>query len=90
VIGLHIKEKWGQIDPATKKWLIDNPGCVVLPRTISTVISKETGQVPDNSLHGETVLSDEDWAFIRSEASLADDPRARDFHDAVHPHRTPR
>jgi len=85
VIGLRIKEKWGQLDPATKKWLIDNPGCLILPRTISTLICKETGQSPDNNLHGETVLSEEDWEFIRAQAARADDPRTHVFHDAVQP-----
>ncbi len=64
-IHMNIKDHWDRLDPATQKWLVDNPGCKVLPRTITTIISKETGVDADRSQHGEMTLSQEDLEFIR-------------------------
>lgn len=62
---MNIKDHWDRLDPATQKWLMDNPGCQILPRTVTTVISKETGQDNEGGQHGEMVLSQEDHEFIR-------------------------
>ena len=66
---MNIKDHWDGLDPATRKWLIDNPGCQILPRTITTVLSKETGEDLTNGPHGERVLSQEDHEFIRAKAN---------------------
>jgi hypothetical protein len=71
---MNIKDHWDALDPAMQKWLIDNPGCRILPRTITSVLSKETGQDLTNGPHGEKVLSDEDHEFIRSKANEAPTP----------------
>lgn len=68
-IHMNIKDHWDDLDPATKKWLIDNPGCQILPRTISTVISKECGEEADRSEHGQVPLSEEDHEFIRTKST---------------------
>jgi hypothetical protein len=66
---MHIKDHWDRLDPATRKWLIDNPGCQILPRTITAVVSKTAGEDLASGQHGETVLSQEDHEFIRSKAA---------------------
>lgn len=66
---MNIKDNWDRLDPATQKWLIENPGCQILPRTITSIISKETGTAPATGRHGEMALSQEDHNFIRSKAS---------------------
>ena len=63
---MNLKDRWGRLDPATRKWFLDNPGCQILPRTITAVISKETGGNLPTGLHGETPMSREDQDFIRS------------------------
>ena len=68
---MTIKEHWDRLDPATQKWLIDNPGCQILPRTITTVLSKEAGEDLASGRHGERALTEEDHEFIRSKATEA-------------------
>ena len=34
---MNIKDQWDRLDPATQKWLIDNPGCLILPRTMTAI-----------------------------------------------------
>jgi hypothetical protein len=38
MISLVIHDSWEQLNGATRQWLIDNPGCVNLPRTIVAAI----------------------------------------------------
>ncbi|MET4591481.1 hypothetical protein [Arthrobacter sp. 754] len=68
---MNIKDNWDRLDPATQTWLIENPGCQILPRTITSIISKETGADPATGQHGEMALSKEDHDFIRSRAGRA-------------------
>jgi hypothetical protein len=68
LIEMNIKDQWDRLDPATQKWLIDNPGVLILPRTITAIISKETGGTDEGDQHGETVLSQEDRDFIQTKA----------------------
>lgn len=67
-IQMNIRDHWDRLDQPTQKWLIDNPGCRILPRTITTIISKATGEDSGSGQHGEVVLSPEDHEFIRSKA----------------------
>jgi len=66
---MKIKDHWDRLDPATQKWLIDNPGCQILPRTIATVVSKVAGEDLSTGQHGEKALSQEDHEFIRLKAT---------------------
>lgn len=66
---MNLKDEWDHLDPATQRWLISNPGCQILPRTIATVISKETGKDLATGPHGEANVSREDQAFLRSKAN---------------------
>ncbi|HKU01828.1 MAG TPA: hypothetical protein VJQ80_03350 [Arthrobacter sp.] len=64
---MNLKDRWAHLDPATRKWLIDNPGCQILPRTITAMIAKQSGGSLPTGLHGEAAMSREDQAFIRSQ-----------------------
>ncbi|MDQ0824988.1 hypothetical protein QFZ60_001161 [Arthrobacter sp. B2I5] len=63
---MNLKDRWDNLDHATQKWLLDNPGCQVLPRTITSVISKECGEDLAIGQHGQALVSREDQDFIRS------------------------
>ncbi|GAB3556793.1 hypothetical protein GCM10027405_00460 [Arthrobacter alkaliphilus] len=65
---MNIRDHWDKLSPETQHWLIDNPGCVVLPRTLTEIIHKETGIVPDADQHSQVSLSPEDLNFIRAKA----------------------
>jgi hypothetical protein len=65
---MHIREQRNRLDPTTQQWLIDNPGCMVLPRTLTAIINKETGEYADADVHGATVLSGDDRDFIQTKA----------------------
>ena len=65
---MNIRDHWDLLSPATRHWLTDNPGCVVLPRTITEIIHQETGITPDSDRHSQVSLSPEDLSFIRAKA----------------------
>lgn len=69
-IAMGIDKLWDQLEPGTRQWFIDNPGCTILPRTVVAAISKATGAELQQDRHGETVLSPADCDFIRSAAKL--------------------
>ena len=66
---LNIRAHWDRLSPATRQWLTENPGCVVLPRTITETIHQETGITPDFDQHSQAALSPEDLDFIRAQAA---------------------
>lgn len=63
-----INEWWDELHPETQQWLVDNPGCVILPRTVVNAISSATGGSVSQNQHGQCLLSDSDHAFIRAKA----------------------
>jgi hypothetical protein len=69
---MHIKEQWNRLDPTTQQWLMDNPGCMVLPRTLTAIINKVSSENADVDMHGEAVLTDEDRKFILVKAREAE------------------
>ncbi len=62
---MNIRDHWEQISPTTQQWLIENPGCLILPRTVTETIFQETGQSADCDQHGQAILTSEDLGFIR-------------------------
>lgn len=66
---MNIKDQWDRLDSETKNWFINNPGCVILPRTIAAVISEEMGGDAATDRHGERTLSQEELDFIRAKAN---------------------
>ena len=67
---MGIDELWDRLEPDTRQWLVDNPGCVILPRAVVAAITKATGEEFDQDRHGETALSPADCDFIRTTADL--------------------
>lgn len=63
---MDLKSQWHRLDPATRQWLLDNPGCVVLPRTISTIVARVADEPVILDQHGAIQLSAADLTFIRS------------------------
>jgi hypothetical protein len=68
---MNLKDVWDRLHPGTRKWLLDNAGCVILPRTLSARISMETGGYTERDQYGQIVLSREDLDFIRAKAEAA-------------------
>ncbi|MET3812123.1 hypothetical protein [Arthrobacter sp. UYEF3] len=66
---MNLRDHWHRLSAATRQWLTDNPGCLILPRTLAATICEETGLSPDRDQHGETALSQEDRDFILAQAS---------------------
>ena len=69
---MHIKEQWNRLDPTTQQWLMNNPGCMVLPRTLTAIFNKATSENADVDMHGEAVLTEEDRDFIQVKAREAE------------------
>jgi hypothetical protein len=61
---MTIEGCWGVLDSGTRRWLVENPGSVVLPRTVVNAINAaRDGELPADA-HGEFVLSARDQEFI--------------------------
>lgn len=74
---MGIGSLWDRLEPGTRQWFIDHPGCRILPRFVVAAINKATGTRIDQDRHGESVLSPGDCEFIRAaahrrEASMSD------------------
>jgi hypothetical protein len=83
---MNIKDHWDRLSPDTQRWLTDNPGCLILPRTLTETIHRETGISPDCDEHGLAALSQEDVDFIRAKAGGTQTvPPEHRFFDAVRP-----
>ncbi|MDQ1624465.1 MAG: hypothetical protein QOH19_2883 [Actinomycetota bacterium] len=63
---INIRDNWDRLSAATWQWLTDNPGCLILPRTLVATISKETDGNTDSDQHGETTHSQKDRDFIQA------------------------
>lgn len=68
---MNLKDEWGRLDSETRKWLLDNPGCLILPRTVSAKISSDVHRDIERDQHGQIVLSRDDHAFLRDKAEAA-------------------
>ncbi len=56
---------WTRIDPTVQQWLLANPGCVMLPRTLVNRVEAATGTSMATDGHGEHLLSEEDLDFLK-------------------------
>lgn len=81
---MELKTQWHRLDPATRRWLMDNPGCVILPRTISTIVARLADEPVLMDQHGAIQLSSEDVSFIRARIQSATAEEYR-FFDAAQP-----
>lgn len=68
---MSLRDEWNRLDSGTRKWLLENPGCPVLPRAMSTKIGKDAHGDIDTDPHGQVVLSQADHDFIREKAEAA-------------------
>ncbi|WP_277524376.1 hypothetical protein [Arthrobacter sp. ES3-54] len=68
---MSIKDEWDLLDSETRTWLLENPGCLILPRTMSTKMTKEAAGDLESDPHGQIVLSQADHEFIREKAEAA-------------------
>lgn len=68
---MSLKDEWDHLDSATRSWLLENPGCLVVPRTMSAKISTEAHGDFELDQHGQIVLSRDDHDFIREKAEAA-------------------
>ncbi len=82
---MNIRDRWDSLSPETRRWLIENPGCVVLPRTITETIHQETGVTADSDQHAQASLSPADLDFIRARAEETPAPPEHRFFDAMQP-----
>lgn len=83
-----LKEEWDRLDSETRQWLRENPGCVLVPRTITARIKQNSAGHIDVDDHGQMMLSREDLDFIRGEGIGMDAAQAGEglrFFDATQP-----
>jgi hypothetical protein len=69
---MSLKDEWDRLDSETRSWLLENPGCLVLPHTMSAKISKAAHEGIEHDQHGQAVLSRADHDFIREKAEAAE------------------
>jgi hypothetical protein len=69
---MGIDKLWDRLEPETRQWLMDNPGCRILPRSVVAAIKKATGAQFEQDRHGESTLSSGDCTFIRDAAERHD------------------
>lgn len=62
---MTIEQWWNLLDAHTRRWLMENPGCMVLPRTVVNAVNAATGGLLHPGPHGEFSLSAPDREFIR-------------------------
>ncbi|WP_306907073.1 hypothetical protein [Arthrobacter pascens] len=88
---MTLKEEWDRLDSETRQWLLANPGCVLVPRTVTARIKQESVRRIEVDDHGQMMLSREDLDFIREKGADADAGQGSvdfRFFDATQP-RTP-
>ena len=61
-----IEEWWSDLDPVIQDWFAENPGCLVLPRTVANTVCEVAGDDAAQDRHGRLELSARDREFIRT------------------------
>jgi hypothetical protein len=69
-----IHEWWKDLDPATRQWFLENPGCMMVPRTVANVVHRIAGTGADQDRHGEMQLTQQDHDFIRTRIRSKETP----------------
>jgi hypothetical protein len=85
---MTLKEEWARLDAGTRKWLIDNPGCVLVPAAVTAAIQQAAVGRVDVDVHGQMILSREDLDLIREKgAGIAERQPSEQFRffDAAQP-----
>lgn len=71
---MTVEERWDSLTPETRRRLLDNPGTMVLPRTLANSIGDADGAPLVTDPHGEAALSPKDQQFIRRRAKQGREP----------------
>jgi len=66
---MTLKEEWDRLDARTRKWLMDNPGCVLVPAVVTDAIQQAAVGRIDVDVHGQMILSREDLDLIREKGA---------------------
>ena len=66
---MTLKDEWDRLDSKTRQWLLDNPGCVTVPRTVAAMIKQNSAGHVEVDGHGQMILSREDLDFIRDKGT---------------------
>lgn len=66
----RIEEWWSDLDPVVQHWFAENPGCLVLPRTVANTVREVAGGHADQDWHGRLELSARDREFIRTQMQV--------------------
>ncbi|MDP9989070.1 hypothetical protein LFT44_08950 [Arthrobacter sp. FW306-05-C] len=66
---MTLKEEWDRLDSGTRRWLLDNPACALVPITITARIQDNSDREIEVDKHGQMILSREDLDFIREKGS---------------------
>jgi hypothetical protein len=85
---MTLKEEWDRLDSSTRQWLLNNPGCVMVPRTVAATIKRNSAGHIEIDRHGQMILSREDLDFIRDKGTGRDtEPVSEEFRffDAAQP-----
>lgn len=85
---MTLKDEWDRLDAKTRQWLLDNPGCVMVPRTVAAMIKQNSAGHIEVDRHGQMILSREDLDFIRDKGRSGQaEPVSEEFRffDAAHP-----
>lgn len=64
-----MKDEWDRLDSQTRQWLVDNPGCMTVPRTVAALIMQNSAGPVEVDGHGQMLLSREDQDFIREKGT---------------------
>ncbi|MFJ6003797.1 hypothetical protein [Arthrobacter sp. NPDC092385] len=62
---------WTRIDPTVQQWILDNPGSIVLPRTLVNRVEATTGEALRIDQHGEYWFSEEELVFLKARRRAA-------------------
>jgi hypothetical protein len=65
-----IEEWWSELDPVIQHWFAENPGCLVLPRTVANTVCEVAGSHADQDRQGRLELSPRDREFIRTQVQV--------------------
>lgn len=65
-----IEEWWSELDPVIQHWFAENPGCLILPRTVANTVRKVAGGRADQDRHGRLELSAREREFIRTQVQV--------------------
>ncbi len=85
---MTLNDEWDRLGSETRKWLLDNPGCVLVPHAVTAAIQHNSVGHIEVDGHGQMLLTREDLDFIREKGTGLGAGQPNDqfrFFDAAHP-----